>query len=412
MEDSLSFYAMSHESLVFTTITIHPYLFLKKINAMTTIKAKFRPSKINGKKGAVYYLITSNRKQRQVPSTHKATAEEWDSGCQWLESELRLLRRVTQSLSDKNFTIDEIAEECRRQMSRQSLESFFMDEIQRQQQLSRYRTAEAYQSTLHYIVRWHGGDAMLNDVDNHFVQEFESDMKKRGLAMNTISFYLRNFRAVYNRAVEKGLTPQRSPFRHTYTGVAKTVKRAISLTEIKQIAKLALDDGSVEAFARDMFLFSFYMRGMSPIDMANLKADNVRNGLLTYRRQKTGQQLSIRWENCMQQIVDRYSSLSDGYLLPILRPCKSKFKYKNEMLKINGALKRIGQKIGLSHPLTMYVARHSWASIARSKNVPISVISEGMGHNSERTTQIYLASIDRSQIDNANVSIINDLLSN
>lgn len=173
-----------------------------------------------------------------------------------------------------------------------------------------------------------------------------------------------------------------------------------------------MDDGSVEAFARDMFLFSFYMRGMSPIDMANLKADNVRNGLLTYRRQKTGQQLSIRWENCMQQIVDRYSSLSDGYLLPILRPCKSKFKYKNEMLKINGALKRIGQKIGLSHPLTMYVARHSWASIARSKNVPISVISEGMGHNSERTTQIYLASIDRSQIDNANVSIINDLLSN
>lgn len=188
---------------------------------MTTIKAKFRPSKINGKKGAVYYLITSNCKQRQVPSTHKATAEEWDSGCQWLESELRLLRRVTQSLSDKNFTIDEIAEECRRQMSRQSLESFFMDEIQRQQQLSRYRTAEAYQSTLHYIVRWHGGDAMLNDVDNHFVQEFESDMKKRGLAMNTISFYLRNFRAVYNRAVEKGLTPQRSPFRHTYTGWQK-----------------------------------------------------------------------------------------------------------------------------------------------------------------------------------------------
>lgn len=82
---------------------------------MTTIKAKFRPSKINGKKGAVYYLITSNCKQRQVPSTHKATAEEWDSRCQWLESELRLLRRVTQSLSDKNFTIDEIAEECRKQ---------------------------------------------------------------------------------------------------------------------------------------------------------------------------------------------------------------------------------------------------------------------------------------------------------
>ena len=148
------------------------------------------------------------------------------------------------------------------------------------------------------------------------------------------------------------MTPQRSPFRHTYTGVARTVKRAISLTEIKQIAKLALDDGSVEAFAREMFLFSFYMRGMSPIDMANLKADNVRNGVLTYRRQKTGQQLSIRWENCMQQIVDRYSSLSDGYLLPILRPCKSKFKYKNEMLKINGAL-NVSVILSIAHKSTI-----------------------------------------------------------
>ena len=379
---------------------------------MTSIRAKFRPSRIKGKRGTVYYIITYNRKQRQISSTHRVTEEDWISGrCQWIESELRLLRQTPILFSNSNHTIDELAEECRKQISRQSLENFFLDEIQRQQRLSKHRTAEAYRTTLHYIMRWHGGDVMLNEVDNHFVQEFESDMKRRGLAMNTISFYLRNFRAVYNRAVEMGLTSQRLPFRHTYTGVAKTIKRAIGLDEIKQIAQLPLTDGSVEAYARDMFMFSFYMRGMSPIDMANLKADNVRNGVLTYRRQKTGQALSIRWERCMQQIVDRYQSLSEGYLLPILRPARSKFRYKNEMLKINGALKRIGQKIGLPLPLTMYVARHSWASIARSKNVPISVISEGMGHNSERTTQIYLASIDKSEIDNANVAIINDLLS-
>ena len=80
------------------------------------------------------------------------------------------------------------------------------------------------------------------------------------------------------------------------------------------------------------------------------------------------------------------------------------------MLKINGALKRIGQKIGLSHPLTMYVARHSWASIARSKNVPISVISEGMGHNSYKTTQIYLESIGTSPVNQANRKIMQAIL--
>lgn len=411
MEDSLSFYAMSHESLVFTTITIHPYLFLKKINAMTTIKAKFRPSKINGKKGAVYYLITSNRKQRQVPSTHKATAEEWDSGCQWLESELRLLRRVTQSLSDKNFTIDEIAEECRRQMSKQSLERLFMDEIQRQQQLSRYRTAEAYQSTLHYIVRWHGGDAMLNDVDNHFVQEFESDMKKRGLAMNTISFYLRNFRAVYNRAVEKGLTPQRSPFRTVFTGVEKTRKRAISISDIKRIRDLDLSLKPNLEFARNLFLFLFLCRGMSFIDAAFLKKSDIQSGILTYRRHKTNQVLHIKIIKPIKELVDRYSSNDSPYLLPIItRPhCDERRQYETALRRVNKSLKTIAGMVKLPIPLTTYVSRHAWATIAKSKNIPVNVISDALGHDSIATTQIYLASIDTSTIDRANELIIKDL---
>ena len=76
---------------------------------------------------------------------------------------------------------------------------------------------------------------------------------------------------------------------------------------------------------------------------------------------------------------------------------------------VNRRLKEIGKKLGLVHPLTMYVARHSWASIAKTKNISIGIISEAMGHDSETTTQIYLSSIQTNQIDNANRNILKDL---
>lgn len=76
---------------------------------------------------------------------------------------------------------------------------------------------------------------------------------------------------------------------------------------------------------------------------------------------------------------------------------------------VNRSLKSIGRRLGLDIPLTMYVARHSWASAARSRNIPLPVISEGMGHGSDRTTRIYLASLDNTVIDEANRTIIGSL---
>ena len=205
---------------------------------------------------------------------------------------------------------------------------------------------------------------------------------------------------------------QRNPFRHVYTGVDKTVKRAVPLSAIKRMKNLDLSLQPNLEFARDMFLFSFYTRGMSFIDMAHLKKKDLQNGFLSYRRRKTGQQLVIRWEKCMQEIVGKYpeDSLSP-YLLPVLKyPFKDTHKhYKNVMSGINRNLKEIARLADISVPLSMYCARHSWASAAKGKNIPISVISEGMGHDSEATTQIYLASLDNSVVDKANAQILKGL---
>lgn len=216
---------------------------------------------------------------------------------------------------------------------------------------------------------------------------------------------------MYNRAVEGEIIENRNPFRHVYTGVDKTIKRALPLRIIKKMRSLDLSRNSKLDYARDMFILSFMLRGMSFIDMAFLRKTDLVNGHITYRRRKTGQQLTIAWTKEMQMILDKYPENKTEYLLPIIRNLgtNERFVYHNMGYKINQNLKTIAGMVGISDPVTLYVARHSWASAAKAKGIPLSVISEGMGHDSESTTQIYLSSLDTSVVDKANSLIIKSL---
>ncbi len=250
--------------------------------------------------------------------------------------------------------------------------------------LGRYRTSETYTSALNSFRKFRDGrDVPIGELDAAMMMSYEAYLKSRGLLANTTSFYMRILRAAYNRASELGLVSPGNPFRYVYTGVGRTVKRAVSLAEISRIREMPLPYRSTLDFARDMFLFSFYTRGMPFVDMAYLRKKDLACGMLAYRRRKTGQLLQVRWESCMQDIVEKY--------------------------KVNRNLKTVGRMASLEQPLTMYVARHSWASAARNKHIPLSVISDGMGHESEHTTRIYLDSIDNSEIDMANKLILNSL---
>lgn len=111
----------------------------------------------------------------------------------------------------------------------------------------------------------------LDDMDSDMMMAYEAYLKNNGVSPNSSSFYMRNLRAVYNRAVEKELTSQRFPFKHVYTGVDKTVKRAVPIKVIKQIKEMDFSMNPTFDFARDMFLMSFYTRGMSFVDMAYLR---------------------------------------------------------------------------------------------------------------------------------------------
>lgn len=286
--------------------------------------------------------------------------------------------------------------------------TFMQAQVERLRLAGKNRTAETYAATLRSFRRFRQGeDVRLEQITPELMEAYEGYLRASGLTPNSTSFYARILRAVYNRAVEQGLVEDCKPFKHVYTGVDKTVKRALPFELLKEIKALDLRERPTLAFARDMFMLSFYLRGMSFIDMAFLRKSDLRSGYITYRRRKTGQQLIIAWTEDMQDILNRYPSNPTEYLLPIITG--DAINYRNVGYNINHNLKRVAAMVGISVPLTMYVARHSWASAARQLGIPISVISEGMGHDNEATTRIYLASIDTRVVDRANQLILASL---
>lgn len=402
---------------------------------MASIKVKFRPSTIDGKKGTLYYQVIHNRVVRQINTDYKLFVSEWDNhsdtvvlhqDCTEVERDNYLLSIVERIKWDKDklekviqtlkqsgtFTANDVVLRFHDKGQEVLFNDYIRQQIARLKRLGKVRTSETYAAALKSFSGFmNDKEVSFNELNADLLVEYEAYLKGRDNSPNTISFYMRILKAVYNRAVENGLTEQRHPFKSVYTGVEKTLKRAISLNDIKRIKGLDLSLRPNLDFARDMFLFCFYTRGMSFVDMAYLKKKDIANGVLTYRRKKTGQQLFIRWEKCMQEIIDKYPANETEFLLPLItRPNEDYRKqYTNALHRINHLLKKIGKMLDLPIPLTMYVGRHSWASIAKSRNVPISVISEAMGHDSENTTQIYLASLDTSVVDKANKKILDSL---
>ena len=245
------------------------------------------------------------------------------------------------------------------------------------------------------------------------VVEYEVWLRQAGLSPNSISFYLRYLRAVYNVAsMEINLHTRRDPFLYVRINQIATIKRAISPTNLRHIADYDLSGRNPRmAFARDLFMFSFFTRGMSFVDMAYLRKSDIHDNILSYQRRKTGQWLTMAIEPCMQQIIDRYNSQSD-FLLPILNSEGNYKNYRSQQRDLNRYISALGRELGFEQPLTYYVARHTWATMARDSGAPIQIISAGMGHTSERTTNIYLAQLNHSRIDELNRQVISQLSGN
>ena len=391
---------------------------------MTTIKFYYCPLKYGD--GTIRYRVIYKSCQRNIDSGIKIRPQDWDSlnnqlitptpkylifAKEKISNDTTRLHRIVQYLeqTQKTFTVSDIIQCFKNKTSCITFTEFANSIINQLKQNNHIRTSETYRSTVMSFCHFRN-NVMLEDINSDMMLAYENWMRQRGLTMNTCSFYMRILRAIYNRAVEQGLVSYNTPFKYVYTGIDKTAKRAIDLQTIRRLKSLNLTSQPNLSFARDIFLFSFYTRGMSFVDIAFLRKSNLNHNELKYRRRKTNQLLIIHWEKCMQDIVERYENTSTPYLLPIItNPSNERNQYLNASRRINRHLKIIGNMLNLHIPLTMYVARHSWASIARDKKIPVSIICESMGHESEKTTRIYLSSINHHEIDRANRIIIKSI---
>ncbi len=402
---------------------------------MATVKVKFRPSSVNGREGTVYYQVIHNRVARQVTTDYKVYECEWDEKNHRIVTSRQSQDRTNFLLSLQEnircdterfnhivadfirkgvcFSTEDVVTEFKSLTSCLSLFNFMGKTIARLKHDGKIRTSETYRYALNSFSRFRNNEDMsLDAFSRELMESYDAYLQAKGLVPNSRSFHMRILRAVYNRACEQGLIESVcNPFSHVYTGVDKTAKRAVDIETIRRIRNMDLTTDRLADYARDIFMLSFYMRGMSFIDLAYLKKSDLTDGVVTYRRRKTGQKLTVRWTREMQEILDKYPVNETEYLFPVItsRTANPRNQYRNRHYVINKNLKTVAQKIGLHVPLTTYVSRHSWASIAKSKGISVSIISEGLGHDNEQTTQIYLASLDSSAVDNANDIILSAL---
>lgn len=380
---------------------------------------------VEEKEGRLFFQVIRNRCIRQITLPYMIYPNEWSEDgrltagssrpdyiteiARGISKDREIMEKAVVSLDARgDYTADDVVEKYNEMAGELQFTAFTGHIIAHLRKMGKDRTAGTYTSAMNSFMAFRKDKrTFLNDITDEEMQLYQSWLMGNGCGRNTVSFYMRILRAIYNRGVDKGLIEQENPFRHVFTGNEKTKKRAVSINVIRKIKELDLPERRKSLrFARDIFLFSFYTRGMSFVDIAYLKKDNIRNGFLVYRRRKTGQLLTVKWEPSMKKIAERYESGCE-YIFPIVSGGDDdRRKYNSAMVRVNKALKTIGTMLHLPAPLTMYVARHSWATAARVSNIPISVISEGLGHDSEETTQIYLASIENSVVDKANSRII------
>ncbi len=293
---------------------------------------------------------------------------------------------------------------------------YFNQQVERMESIGKVGTASKYRYCSKLLAQCNPVNIRFEQIDMNYLRDFETFLIGKGNASNSIATKFSVLKAVYNRAIADGVfEPKDNPFNRFKVGRywKPTRKRAISKEDILKLKGLELpDDGSSFslAFARDIFLFSYYTAGINFKDIATLRWLDMENGRIYYQRHKTSKEMSCHLMPDALRIMERYGSPfyeDEDYIFPILdrQVHVTEQQIYNRVHKvlghINTNLKQLSEMLGLKTPLTTYVARHTYATVLKRSGVNIAIISESLGHSDLATTQIYLDSFENSQIDEA-----------
>lgn len=370
------------------------------------------------------FRLTKDGRVKYLSTGYSATPDQWDDhacvprrnypNCLRLkhllttrELEIQDVVIELDAIGDP-YTVEDVKARLDRHQSKVTIQDHYREKAERLNATGHTGNARVYSECLKHFDRYAQRPITFQEFNYRKLKLFEEHMAMKGLSVNTIAMRMRTLRAVFNSAIKEGLVHEKFyPFKNYSIKMEQTRKRALTADHIRQIEEIELDHPS-EAWARDLFLFSFYCMGMSFVDMSHLKWDDIRNDRIQYKRSKTGILYNIGFHPKLKVIVDRFKEQStDEYVLPIIEEGKPEYmEYRNDLRWYNRLLHRIGEQLDLPIPLTSYVSRHSWATIAKRKGVSTSIISEGLGHTTERTTQIYLDSFENASMDEANLLVV------
>lgn len=415
---------------------------------MTSMNLVLRPSTKEGHHpGSLSLRVIHNRQVKTVTLPGcRLYPEEWNKETQEViypdnnprrlaalellarrvNDEVELLNTHLQTLEKQGrYSVEDLVRLYRQRKDNSTLSGYCDTLASELKRLGQGRTANAYRTVTRGLIKFNKGqDIPLREINARLIKEFEIYLKTCCMP-NTISYYMRNLRAIYNKAVAEKIIRGRDekPFAGVYTGVTKTMKRALRLEEVQKLLSLDLNGLVKEQepdnakrieleklyTAQRYFAFCFNARGMCFIDLAYLQKSNIRSGVIKYVRKKTGQQMEVKVNNEMKAIIDSFSKETAGipFLFPIIRDMGKDYRpqYENGLRIQNLRLKKLAVMADIPRQLSTHWARHSWANMGKQQDLPLRVISECLGHKSEKTTLIYLDQLDNSLLDSANDKI-------
>ena len=317
---------------------------------------------------------------------------------------------LSKRIDGKDYTATTIIKSVAEQpKSAKSVGEYYLTYIDNLKKDNRIRYAGMYEVSYNSFIKFAKHlDIPFSDIDVSWLKRYETWGKAQNLSVSTISTRLRHLRAVFNLALlEHAIKSDYYPF--TNYKVSKlnkaTAKRALTKNDIHRIMEYE-GKCQMERLAIDVFTFSYLCAGINFIDMAKLKYSNIQDNQIVYNREKTKKLIIVPLQERAKQIIEKYNDGKTAFVFPILSNFhRSEVQIANRLhkvlAKINKHLKEIGVRLNLPIPLTTYVARHSFATVLKRAGISTSIISESLGHSSEKITQVYLDSFDKEQINEA-----------
>lgn len=371
--------------------------------------------------------VCKDRKTRYINLGVSTKAEYWDfeknqpkSTCPDREILEKLISNkisevksmiVELKSEDKEFSATTLVDKVANPVRLITVGELFKQHLSRLEEEKRTGYRLSIQQTYNSLIKFNRHlDIPFSEMDCNLLRRYETWLRKQSKSENTIGIRFRNIRTIFNLAIDMELVKQEDyPFKKFK--VAKlhqeTAKRALSKDEILAVTNYPTDDKDFYTrLAVALFTFSYFMGGINFVDMAYLTDKNITEGRLIYHRKKTSKLINLPLQEKALMVLKGYKDNSKGYLFPILSNAHKTEQQKLNRLhkvitKVNKALKAIGEELNIPIKLTTYCARHSYATVLKRAGVATSIISESLGHSSERVTQIYLDSFENNQIDKA-----------